>query len=57
MALPIAVNTREELWRRIQQIASEIKNTPGTFERLRVPFSRIDELCVREHGGHFEHLM
>jgi hypothetical protein len=32
------VDNREELWRRIQQFASEIKNTPGIFERLRVYF-------------------
>jgi hypothetical protein len=51
-----AADTREELWHRIQQFASGIKNTSAIFERLRVPFSRRAELCVPEHGGHFEHL-
>jgi hypothetical protein len=30
---------REELWHRIQQFASELRNTPGAFEYLRVYFS------------------
>jgi hypothetical protein len=49
-------DTRQDLWRRIQQISGEIKSTPEIFDRLRVSFSRAAELCVREHGGNFQYL-
>jgi hypothetical protein len=52
-----AFDTREELWPRIRQFGTEIKNTPEIFQRVRVYFSSRVELCVREHGGHFEHLL
>jgi hypothetical protein len=47
------VNTREGLWHRIKQFASEIKNTTGIFECVWVSFSCRAELCVCEHGSHF----
>jgi hypothetical protein len=51
-----AVDTRSELWRRIQKHANEIRTTSGNVECLRVSFSRRAELCVRTHG-HFEHFL
>jgi hypothetical protein len=51
------VDIIEAVWRRIQQFANEVKNTFGIFERLRVSLSRRAEMCVREHGGHFERLL
>jgi hypothetical protein len=33
------VSTREELWHKLKQFASEIKNTPEIFKCLRVSFS------------------
>jgi hypothetical protein len=47
----------ETLWRRTQQFENEVNNTPRIFERLRVSFSSRAQMCVREHGGHFEHLL
>jgi hypothetical protein len=42
------VSTREELWCRLHQFSSEIKNTPRIFKCLRVSFLYRAELCVRE---------
>jgi hypothetical protein len=56
-AYATTVSTREALWRRFQQFSSELKNTPGIFERLRHFFSLWAELRVREHGGHLEQLL
>jgi hypothetical protein len=41
------VDNTEETWRRIQEFVSEIKLTPGIFQRLRVYFSRRAEPCIR----------
>jgi hypothetical protein len=51
------IDTKQELWRRVQQFASKIINTLGIFEHLGVPFSRKAELCAREHGAKFEPLL
>jgi hypothetical protein len=51
------VDTREELWRQIKLFASEIKNIPEIFERLRVSFSHKSDLGILEHGSHFEHFL
>lgn len=50
------VDTGEAVRRRIQQFASEVKNTGVIFERFVCLFSRRPELCVREHEGRFQHL-
>jgi hypothetical protein len=42
------VDTREELWCWIQQLAIEIKKTPGIFERLLLPFLLKAQLYVRD---------
>jgi hypothetical protein len=46
MVYASSVDTRDELWRRSQQFESEIKNTSGIVDLLRVSFSRRAELCV-----------
>jgi hypothetical protein len=51
------VDTREKLCHQIEQFSNEIKNIPGIFQHLRVPFSRRAKLCVCEHGGNLEHLL
>jgi hypothetical protein len=52
------VYTRLVLWRRIQHFASEIKNIhPESSKDLRVAFVRTIELCAREHGGNFAHIL
>jgi hypothetical protein len=49
--------TRKELWRRIRQFESEIRNIPGIFGRLRLCFSCRAELCIHKNEALFEHLL
>jgi hypothetical protein len=49
-----AVDTTDELWRRVQRFEIETRNSHGIFERLRVPPPSSAEFCIHEHGGHFE---
>jgi hypothetical protein len=51
------IGVREELWCRIQQFSSEIKNTSWIFECLWVAILLRAELCVCKHRSHFEHLL
>jgi hypothetical protein len=50
------VDTREQLWQRIQDAVNEIRTTHGAFERVRAPSRHCADACVHAHGGHFEHL-
>lgn len=51
------VNTRQELWRRVQEACREVRNTPGVFERVRQSLLRRAQACMNEGGRNFEHLL
>jgi hypothetical protein len=48
------VDTREQLWQRIQDAANELCTTPGVFESVGASLRHADA-HVHAHGGHFEH--
>ncbi|KAK4321743.1 hypothetical protein Pmani_007481 [Petrolisthes manimaculis] len=51
------INTRQELWQRVQEACSEIRNTPRIFERVRQSLLRRAHACINEGGRNFEHLL
>lgn len=51
------VNTREELWLRIQEAGNEIKNDPDTLFRVRQNLSKRCRKCIEVNGGHIENLL
>jgi hypothetical protein len=51
------VDNEEPLRNCIMAGCQTIGNYPGIFERMRRSVMRHVEMCVKLHGGHFEHLL
>ena len=52
-----AINTKNELWNRIQHASHVIKNDHEMLQRVQINFLRRINCCAQEGGGHFEHLL
>lgn len=51
------VNSRQELENRIQRHFNDLIADPQPFRRLMDSLEKRIHLCIRENGGHFEHLL
>jgi Transposase. len=51
------VNTRDELWTRIQNAFQIVRNNTGVLQRVHFNFLRRVTCCIAENGNHFEHLL
>lgn len=50
------INSREELWQKIQEAANVIKNNPQILFNIRRSLRKRIEKCIEVDGGHFEQL-
>lgn len=51
------IETREQLWIRIQDACNEFTNNWGVFERIRRSLNKRLTLCIESNGRHVEHLL
>jgi len=51
------VNNEEVLWARVQDACKMVRRNPGVFEQLRQSCGRRAQACVKNDGGHVEHLL
>lgn len=51
------IDTREELWRRIQEAADTIRTNLATFFSVRKSLSKRLKRCIEVGGGHVEHVL
>lgn len=51
------IETREQLWSRVQQACNEIRNNRGTYERMRRSLNERMHLCLETEGRHVDRLL
>lgn len=51
------INTRDELWNRIQDAANSIRNNPATFSKVRLSLTKRLNACINAGGGHTENIL
>lgn len=53
----VPIETRNQLWQRIQNACNEIRNNAGIFAKIRRSLGKRINLCIATNGRHVEHLL